>query len=107
MRTIIVAGTVKDTDEETIVPSTIDLSYEDTLFSSEYVHEIHIDIPDDEWSDLKEQALYKECYDSTVTVDGETFYHVGIRTKGNVTVLQTAISRSIPATAYGIKDLFR
>jgi len=88
---IMTAGTVKDTDEETIVPSTIDLSYEDTLFSSEYVHEIHIDIPDDEWSDLKEQALYKECYDSTVTVDGETFYHVGIRTKGNVTLLQSIV----------------
>ena len=88
---IMTAGSAKDTGGETGSPSTIDMSYEETLFTSDYVHEIHIEIPEGEWADLKEQALYKECYDSTVTVDGETFYHVGIRTKGNVTLLQSIV----------------
>ena len=67
------------------------LGYEDKIFDSEYVHEVHIQIPDSDWENLKTNALYKECYDSTVTVDGETYYHVGIRTKGNVTLIQSIV----------------
>jgi len=67
------------------------LGYEDKIFSSGTVHEVHIEIPESEWESLKTNALYKECYDSTVTVDGETYYHVGIRTKGNVTLIQSIV----------------
>jgi len=67
------------------------LGYEDKIFDSATVHEVHIEIPESDWEDLKINALYKECYDSTVTVDGETYYHVGIRTKGNVTLIQSII----------------
>lgn len=88
---IATATASSDKQTESVVQPTIDLSYEETIFNSDYVHEIRVEIPEDEWSDLKEQALYKECYDSTVTVDGETFYHVGIRTKGNVTLLQSIV----------------
>ena len=67
------------------------LGYEDKIFSADRVHEVHIEIPESDWEGLKTNALYKECYDSTVTVDGETYYHVGIRTKGNVTLVQSIV----------------
>ena len=67
------------------------LGYEEKIFDSNIVHEVHIEIPEDDWEDLKINALYKECYDSTVTVDGETYYHVGLRTKGNVTLIQSIV----------------
>lgn len=67
------------------------IEYADRLFDPSIVHEINIEIPVEQWEDLKAHALYKECYDSTVTIDGETYYHVGIRTKGNVTLIQNVI----------------
>lgn len=69
----------------------ISFDYEDKIFDNSYVHEIHIEINEKEWKDLKENSLYKECYDSNITIDGETFYHVGIRTKGNVTLIQSIV----------------
>ena len=69
----------------------LSLGYEDRIFNTDYVHEVRIELPENEWEDLKLRALYKECYDATVSVDGEKFYHVGIRTKGNVTLLQSIV----------------
>ena len=67
------------------------MGYEDKIFSSDRVHDVQIQIPEDDWESLKTNALYKECYDAMVTVDGETFYHVGLRTKGNVTLIQSIV----------------
>lgn len=67
------------------------LGYEDKIFGSGKVHDIQIQLSDSDWESLKTNALYKECYDSMVTVDGETYYHVGIRTKGNVTLIQSIV----------------
>ena len=67
------------------------MGYEDKIFSSDRVHDVQIQIPGDDWESLKTNALYKECYHSMVTVDGETFYHVGLRTKGNVTLIQSIV----------------
>lgn len=67
------------------------LGYEDKIFASGKVHDIQIQIPNSEWEELKTNALYKDCYDCMVTLDGETYYHVGIRTKGNVTLIQSIV----------------
>jgi len=67
------------------------LGYEDKIFSSDRVHDVHIQISDSDWENLKTNALYKECYDAMVTVDGETYYHAGLRTKGNVTLIQSVV----------------
>lgn len=67
------------------------LGYENKIFSSDRVHDVQIQISDSDWENLKTNALYKECYDAMVTVDGETYYHVGLRTKGNVTLIQSIV----------------
>jgi len=67
------------------------LGYEDKIFSSDRVHDVQIQISDSDWENLKTNALYKECFDAMVTVDGETYYHVGLRTKGNVTLIQSIV----------------
>jgi len=67
------------------------LEYADKIFDGSVVHTINIELPESKWEDLKAHALYKECYDSTVTIDGESYYHVGIRTKGNVTLIQNVV----------------
>lgn len=67
------------------------MGYENKIFSSDRVHDVQIQISDSDWENLKTNALYKECYDAMVTVDGETYYHVGLRTKGNVTLIQSIV----------------
>ena len=74
-------------------------NYEERIFDSSEVHVVSIEIPVESWEDLKLHALNKEYYDSTVTIDGEVYYHTGIRTKGNMTLMQTAM--------YGNKPLHR
>ena len=67
-----------------------ELGYEETIFDSSYVHIIDIQVSEKDWDGLKKDALSKECIDGTVTIDGEEIHHVGVRTKGNSTLLLNA-----------------
>ena len=69
----------------------ISTEYENRLFDTGTVHTVEIQTDTDAWNDLKDNALYKEYYDCNVTIDGETFYHVGVRTKGNTTLIQSIV----------------
>ena len=69
----------------------ISMPYEQTLFDMGRVHTIDIQIAESDWETLKQRAFYKEYYDCNAAVDGEAFYHVGVRTKGNVTLIQSAV----------------
>lgn len=88
---VIACNKTEEEQEPSQNPSSIQMGYEEKIFNSGYVHEVRIEISTQEWEDLKLRALYKECYDSTVTIDGETYHHVGIRTKGNVTLIQSIV----------------
>ena len=67
-----------------------DLGYEEKIFDASYVHTIDIQVSAEDWNGLKKDALSKECIDSTVIIDGESIHHVGVRTKGNSTLLFNA-----------------
>lgn len=67
-----------------------ELSYTESIFDSAYVHTIDIQVSQADWESLKKNALAKECIDSTVVIDGESMHHVGVRTKGNSTLLLNA-----------------
>ena len=67
-----------------------ELGYEEKIFDPDYVHTIDIQVSAADWKELKKDALSKECIDSTAVIDGETLHHVGVRTKGNSTLLFNA-----------------
>lgn len=67
-----------------------ELEYAERVFDSSRVHTIDIQVSDADWEGLKKDALSKECIDGTVTINGETLHHVGVRTKGNSTLLFNA-----------------
>lgn len=69
----------------------IPMEYETALFDASRVHTIDIQIKEKDWEDLKENALAKEYHDCTVVIDDETYHHVGVRTKGNSTLLQSIV----------------
>ena len=62
--------------------------YEYKLFDDSYVHEIDIQISEDSWNDLLENAIKEEYYVCDVEIDGTMFYNVGIRAKGNTSLSQ-------------------
>ena len=66
------------------------LEYEEKIFNPSRVHTIDIQVSAADWEGLKKDALSKECIDGTVTINGETLHHVGVRTKGNSTLLFNA-----------------
>lgn len=56
--------------------------YQERLFDQSYVHTIDIQIEEDDWADLLENARDKEYHRANLFIDGELFRDVGIRTKG-------------------------
>lgn len=80
-------GQPKEEQEKLQYPQ---LGYEETIFDSSYVHKIDIRVSDGDWIQLKKDAFSKECIDGTVIIDGEEIPHVGVRTKGNSTLLLNA-----------------
>ena len=62
--------------------------YEYKLFDDSYVHEIDIQISEDSWNDLLENAIKEEYYVCDVEIDGTMFYNVGIQAKGNTSLSQ-------------------
>ena len=74
--------------------SGLSMAYENTLFDTASVIEVDIDISEDDWSDLLENATAEEYYDCNVTVNGTTYEHVGLRAKGNTSLSMVASSDS-------------
>ncbi|MBZ3935618.1 CotH kinase family protein [Methanimicrococcus blatticola] len=68
--------------------------YEDKIFNQSMITSISIDMSEENWMALLENPLTEEFYMANVTINGETFYSVGIRTKGMTSLSQVASSDS-------------
>lgn len=68
--------------------------YTDLLFNESEVSEINIELSDDDWQDMLDNPLEEEYKCGNITINGETIYNVGIRTKGNTSLSQVASSDS-------------
>ena len=76
------------------------MAYENTLFDTASVIEVDIDISEDAWSDLLENATAEAYYDCNVTVNGTTYEHVGLRAKGNTSLSMVASSDSTVSASW-------
>lgn len=74
--------------------SGISLSYEQKLFDTDQVMTVNILIDEDEWDDLLETAISETYYCCDIEINGETYYRVGIRAKGNTSLSMVASSDS-------------
>lgn len=68
--------------------------YADKLFSTDKVHTIDIQVKDDVWQDMLENAQAEEYIEATVVIDGEKVSGVGLRPKGNSSLSMIAMSES-------------
>ena len=58
------------------------VGYADTLFDTDYVHQIDIRIEEEDWADLLQNPARKTRYNVDITIDGETLKDVAFSTKG-------------------------
>lgn len=62
----------------------------DLFFSSDEIHEIYIDIAEEDFEDILLNPLEEAYHSANITLDGVTISNVGFRTKGNSTLNQVA-----------------
>jgi spore coat protein CotH len=68
----------------------ISMDYEEKLFNTDSIISINILMDEDDWNDMLENAIEEEYYECDVEINGETFYKVGIRPKGNTSLSSIA-----------------
>lgn len=79
-------------------------SYENTLFSSDKVHTIDIELAADDWTDLKANPTDKTKYQADITIDGETVKDVSFATKENTSL--NAVAQDEDSDRYSFKVNF-
>lgn len=81
----------------------VSMEYEYTIFDDSYVHTLNIEVDENDWSEMLENAQAEEYISCNVTIDGETLYNVGIRPKGNTSLSSVA---SMDSDRYSFKIEF-
>ncbi|ABN07760.1 Spore coat assembly protein-like protein [Methanocorpusculum labreanum Z] len=71
-----------------------DTLYESTLFDKDGITTVNITISDENWADMLENPLEEEFHLCDITVNGETYDSVAIRTKGLTSLSSVASSDS-------------
>ncbi|MDO5560599.1 MAG: CotH kinase family protein, partial [Oscillospiraceae bacterium] len=81
------------TDSSMLVSDTSSSEYASKLFSDDVI-KIDITASDDDWNNLLENAVSKPTIQADISINGETFKNVGVKTKGNTSLSQISGSDS-------------
>ena len=68
--------------------------YYGTTFGQGDIIDINVEISDDDWQDIKDNAIDEEYHTANITVNGTTVTNVGFRTKGGSSLISVANSDS-------------
>ena len=60
--------------------------YEEKLFDTSSIMTVDIIMSDEDWQDLLDNAINEQYTACDIVINGETFYNVGIRAKGNTSL---------------------
>ena len=74
-----------------------------SVLDKENITEINIDIDESDWNWLIENATDEEYRSGNITINGETFYNVGIRPKGNTSLTNVAKDDTTDRYSFKIK----
>ncbi len=83
--------------------STTEVGYASRLFKKDEVAEISIKMNQEDWDWIIENALDEEYRSADITINGETFYNVGIRPKGNSSLRTVAQDDTTDRFSFKIK----
>lgn len=74
-----------------------------TVLDKETITDINIDIDESDWQWLMDNASNEEYKSCNVTINGETYYNVGIRPKGNSSLSSVVSSEETDRYSFKIK----
>lgn len=77
--------------------------YETKLFNQNQVSIIDVQIEQSEWDEMIESALEENYVKCNLVINGETYYNVGIRAKGNSSLSQVASDPDTDRVSFKIK----
>lgn len=80
-----------------------EVAYASKLFDKNAVSEINIDMSEEDWNWIIENAVEEEYRSGNITINGETFYNVGIRPKGNSSLRTVAQDDTTDRFSFKIK----
>lgn len=98
MATIDMSTVEANATEKTTQPE-----YITNLFNKDDIMEIDIDIDEKLWNELADNAMEEEYYSANITINGETYYNVGLRAKGNTTLSQIANDDTTDRYSFKVK----
>ena len=68
----------------------VEVAYESSLFDTDEPMSINLIMDEADWGEMLDNATAETYYQCDVEVNGETFYRVGVRPKGNTSLLTIA-----------------
>lgn len=77
-------------------------AYEETINKSQ-VMTVNINMDEKDWDEMRESAVDEVYYPCDITINGTTYYNVGIRPKGNSTLMQIASDDTTDRYSFKIK----
>ena len=77
--------------------------YETKLFNQDQVSTIDIQMDQSEWDEMIENALEENYVKCNLLINGETYYNVGIRAKGNSSLSQVVSDPDTDRVSFKIK----
>ena len=80
------------------------MQYESKLFDTDKILEVNIEIDEDDWQELLDNAISEMYYRCDVVINGTKVSNVGIRPKGNTSL--TAIATDPNTDRYSLKIEF-
>lgn len=87
-----------------ITPLSLDeVEYTNRLFNKNKVADINIEMTEEDWNWIIENATDEEYRSANITINGETFYNVGIRPKGNSSLRTVAQDKTTNRYSFKIK----
>lgn len=72
----------------------VTMEYQSKLFNTDEVMDVNIIMDDDKWQEMLDNPMSEEYYQCNVKINGETFYNVGIRPKGNTSLSSIAMDET-------------
>ena len=86
----LVATMCSGTLEDALGGSGVTMEYEKALFDTDQPLTVNILLDESDWQEMLNNAAEEEYYTCDVEINGETFYRVGIRPKGNTSLSSIA-----------------
>lgn len=99
--TLIYVNSKNITDETS--NSSSNFNYVETIFNKEQVTEIDLEIDEDNWNYLLDNAINKEYINANITVNGTKYNNVGIRAKGNSSLSMIASDDTTDRYSFKVK----